>query len=154
MSSSQNITLGPSIPAVVNPESIPVDWIRKRIWNRSQQEQWPSQKQIEEAVQANLLWPMSTLKRSGRSGKQGRNRSGRQGGGRAEAEEVQKEEEAWKAEVEEERRRKKRRTRQSGLRPEEAVGSKFVNLFDICQKLIDSRCCGKEGGEEGLVGVY
>jgi len=36
--------------------------------------------------------------------------------------------------------------------PEEAVGSEFINLFDICRKLIDSRCCGKRRRQKRLGG--
>ena len=52
MSSSQNINAGTIIPAVVNPESIPVDSDPEEDLEQIQQEAVAKKKQIEEAVQA------------------------------------------------------------------------------------------------------
>jgi len=131
MTSPQNMNAGTVVPIIVNPEVVLVDSDLEDDLEEIQHEAAAEQKRIEEAVQAKLAAAHECIEKKWQERK-------------AKEEEAQKVEEVQKAEVEEEWKWKEEEDKaiQDKARKRELEVSSF-NLFDICQKLIDSRCCGK-----------
>jgi len=94
MSSSQNINVRTVAPTIINPESVLVDSIQRRISKRSNAEAAAEQARIRRRRGPDSCGPPSALRRSVR----------------VEGEAARKAEEVWKVEEEEERSRKRRKT--------------------------------------------